>query len=53
MYDDSILRVELTCDEVELIANLLLSHFDKCISYGEESIVMGLLEKINKSGPPA
>lgn len=46
MYDDIVMSVGLTSDEIDLIVELLSCHLDHCVSAGEEITVNELLLKL-------
>ncbi len=46
VYDEVIMSVDLTSDEVDLLAELLSCHLDQCVSVGEEITVKELLKKL-------
>ncbi len=46
VYDEVIMSVDLTYDEVDLLSELLSCHLDQCVSVGEEITVKELLGKL-------
>lgn len=47
LYDEIIKTVDLTCDEINILKELLFCQLDKCISIGEELTIKTLIEKLN------
>lgn len=47
MYDEEILIVGLSSDEVEILKELLRNRLESCFSLGEQITIEELIEKLN------
>ena len=47
MYDEDILIVGLSSDEVEILKEVLKNRLESCYSLGEEITIKELIEKLN------
>lgn len=47
MYDEEILIVGLSSDEVEILKEVLHNRLESCFSLGEEITIQELIEKLN------